>query len=257
VTHVVQVVSAAAGAFVGTNIDDFVVLLLLTLGMPFDGIRRWQIVSGQYLGFCALLVLSGIGALALHTIADSWVGLLGIIPLALGVRGIIRVSRESSQPEKAPILANSIAAVAVITLANGGDNISVYVLLFRQLNPIDLLVTILTFLFLLGVLCGTALIIAKNVQFISKVMRGNQWLTPLVFITIGLLVLIRTDAAVHIFNLVFNRLGQVVGSPRYPNAVKLGKRSAPEGLRCRSGLAVRTCRTVILETLHYLEKKHA
>ena len=210
-THVVQVVSAAAGAFVGTNIDDFVVLLLLILGIPFDGIRRWQLVSGQYVGFCGLLILSGIGALALHTIANNWVGLLGIIPLALGVRGIIRVSRESSQQEKTPILADSVAAVAIITLANGGDNISVYVLLFRQLNAIDLLVTILTFLFLLGVLCAMALIVAKNVQFISKIMRGNRWLTPIVFITIGLLVLIRTGAAVHIFNLVFNRLGQGVG----------------------------------------------
>jgi cadmium resistance protein CadD (predicted permease) len=101
----------------GTNIDDFMVLLLLILGMSLDKIRRWQIATGQYLGFCALLVISGCGALALHTVPENWVGLLGVIPLALGVRGFIQVASNSDAAAKTPIIASSVTSVAIVTVA--------------------------------------------------------------------------------------------------------------------------------------------
>jgi hypothetical protein len=37
----------SAGAFVGTNVDDFVVLLLIALSAPPEGIRVWRVVGGS------------------------------------------------------------------------------------------------------------------------------------------------------------------------------------------------------------------
>jgi cadmium resistance protein CadD (predicted permease) len=198
VAHLVGVVVTAIGAFVGTNIDDFVVLLLFALGMSMDGIRRWQIVSGQYLGFCALLVISGVGAVALRTVAERWVGLLAIIPLALGLRGFVRAGRGLDSSTSAPVLAGNVATVTIVTIANGGDNVSVYVLLFRQLDLASAIVTVLVFLILLGGLCAAALAVARQARLVPGIVRWSQWLTPFVFIIIGLLVLIRAGTFTHL-----------------------------------------------------------
>lgn len=196
--HLASVVGTAAGAFVGTNIDDFVVLLLLVLGMPLDGIRRWQIVIGQYLGFSVLLVISACGALALRAVSESWAGLLALVPLALGARGLIQAWRAPDAPGEAPILVGSIAKVAIVTVANGGDNVSVYAVLFRQLNAAGTAVTILVFLLMLGGLCALALVIGQHARVIPGIVRGNKWFTPSVFVIIGVVLLIRTGAIARV-----------------------------------------------------------
>jgi cadmium resistance protein CadD (predicted permease) len=201
VAHPGSVVGTAAGAFIGTNIDDFVVLLLLILGMPVDGIRRWQIVAGQYLGFGVLLVISACGALALSTLSESWGGLLAIVPLALGVRGLIEARRRPPPAGKAPILAANVTRVAAVTVANGGDNVSVYSLLFRQLNPAGTAVTIVVFLVLLGGLCALALVIGRHTRLIPAIIRGNRWLTPWVYVVVGVVLLIRSGVVARLVSL--------------------------------------------------------
>jgi cadmium resistance protein CadD (predicted permease) len=224
VAQLASVVGTAIGAFVVTNIDDFVVLLLLILGMPLDGIRRWQIVIGQYLGFCVLLVISGFGALALRAVSENWAGLLGVVPLALGIRGLIRAGRGSAGPAKEPIIAGTVARVAVVTVANGGDNVSVYVLLFRQLNITGTAVTVLVFLVSLGVLCAAALLIGQHTPLIPGIIRGNRWLTPSVFVMIGALLLIRTGAIAHVVG-----AAHPVRTSHLPRARTAG----PDADRCR------------------------
>jgi cadmium resistance protein CadD (predicted permease) len=201
VAHLASVVGTAAGAFVGTNIDDFVVLLLLVLGMPKDGIRRWQIIAGQYLGFAVLLVITACGALALHAVSESWAGLLAVVPLALGVRGLIQAGRAPDATGETPILAASVAKVAIVTVANGGDNVSVYTVLFRQLNPAGTAVTILVFLVMLGGLCALALAVGQHARLIPGIVRGNKWFTPSVYVIIGAVLLVRTGAIAHLASL--------------------------------------------------------
>jgi cadmium resistance protein CadD (predicted permease) len=201
VADLASVAGTAAGAFVGTNIDDFVVLLLLVLGMPKDGIRRWQIVIGQYLGFAVLLVISAGGARALHAVPESWAGLLAVVPLALGVRGLIQAGRAPGATGETPILAAGVAKVAVVTVANGGDNVSVYTVLFRQLNPAGTAVTILVFLIMLGGLCALALAVGQHARLIPRIVRGNKWFTPSVYVIIGAVLLVRTGALAHLASL--------------------------------------------------------
>lgn len=193
--HPASVVGTAAGAFIGTNIDDFVVLLLLVLGMPVDGIRRWQIVAGQYLGFGVLLVISACGALALGALSERWAGLLAVVPLALGVRGLIEAGRGPPPAGKAPILVGNVVKVAAVTVANGGDNVSVYSLLFRQLNPAGTAGTVVVFLLLLGGLCALALVVGRHTRLVPAIVRGDRWLTPCVFVIIGVALLVRTVAS--------------------------------------------------------------
>lgn len=200
--RLVDVCGTAAGAFVGTNVDDFVVLLLLILGIPAGGHRRWQIVAGQYLGFSLLVVVSLLGAVALKGVSENWVGLLGLVPLGLGIRGLTRIARGRSAVQDEPILAGSLATVAIVTVANGGDNVSVYVLLFRGLSVAEIAMSIAVFLIMLGLLCVVALVIGERAKLVLGAMGNTQWLTATVFTVIGIAVLVRTGAVAHIIHLI-------------------------------------------------------
>lgn len=199
--RLVDVCGTAVGAFAGTNVDDFVVLLLLIMGIPAGGHRRWQIVAGQYLGFSALVVISLLGAAALRSVSENLVGLLGVIPLALGIRGLARIARGRSAPQDEPILAGSLATVAMVTVANGGDNVSVYVLLFRGLKAAEIALSVGLFLVMLGFLCALALVIGERAKLVLGAMGNTQWLTSIVFTVIGIAVLVRTGAVAHLADL--------------------------------------------------------
>jgi cadmium resistance protein CadD (predicted permease) len=129
------------------------------------------------------------------------VGLLGIAPLALGIRGLLQIVRGRSSAQDTPILAGNLATVAIVTIANGGDNVSVYVLLFRELRAAEIAATIAVFLVLLGALCAVALIVGERAKAILGAMGNTQWVTSIVFIAIGIIVLVRTGAIAHLAEL--------------------------------------------------------
>src|ERR1051326_5547565 len=107
----------AVGAFVGTNIDDFAVLLLVALSAPPEGARAGRVAGGQYLGFAALVALSLAGGVVLRAVPVQWVGLFGLIPVALGIRGLLQARRPAPGAGETP-RADSVLAVALLTIAN-------------------------------------------------------------------------------------------------------------------------------------------
>lgn len=181
----------AVGAFVGTNIDDFVVLLLIALSAPPEGARVWQVVGGQYLGFAALVALSLAGGVVLRAVPVQWVGLFGLIPVALGIRGLLRARRPA--PEAGPTTRpDNVLGVALLTIANGGDNVSVYVLLFRHPDLTGTVVTLAVFAVLLAIWCAAALILGRYARLVPGVVRAGRWVSPCLFIAIGIVVLVNS-----------------------------------------------------------------
>jgi cadmium resistance protein CadD (predicted permease) len=78
--------ATAVALFAATNVDDLVVLALLSAtsratGQP----KRWQIWAGQYLGFAVLVGLSLAAGRGLSLVPARWLWLLALIPLAIGV----------------------------------------------------------------------------------------------------------------------------------------------------------------------------
>src|SRR5882724_7048807 len=93
-------VAAAVGVFAGTNMDDIIVLTVLFLSAHATGRPRpWQIWAGQYVGMGSVVAVSAVAAHGLTTVPDRWVGLLGLVPFALGVRGLIAAIRSPSSGE--------------------------------------------------------------------------------------------------------------------------------------------------------------
>ncbi|WP_328345013.1 cadmium resistance transporter [Micromonospora sp. NBC_00421] len=180
-------VSAAAAVFAATNLDDIVVLTVLFVAARGTGRPRpWQIVSGQYLGITALVAVGLVVAAGLLVVPDPWTGLLGLLPVALGVRALLARTDDDAPPS----VVGGLLGVTGVTIANGADNIAVYVPVFRSLDPGTALVYLLVFAALVAVWCGAAALLGGHPRVVRLIGRAGHWLVPAVFIGIGLVILV-------------------------------------------------------------------
>ena len=83
--------STGITAFVATNIDDIIILLLFFAQVDAN-FRRRHIVIGQYLGFTLLILASLPGFFGGLIVPREWIGLLGLLPIAIGIKQLM--SRE-------------------------------------------------------------------------------------------------------------------------------------------------------------------
>lgn len=148
--------------------------------------RPWQIWAGQYIGVSLLITISIVAALGFTIIPDDWVGLLGLVPLALGGRGLIGAlrSRHRNAPSSTSVAAG-LGAIAGITVANGVDNVSVYTPVFRTIAPGDAFTTVVVFLVLIAVWCLLGALLGSHKTVIAVIERYGHWIVPFVFVLIG------------------------------------------------------------------------
>lgn len=194
------VLGAAAGVFAGTNVDDIIVLTVLFLSTRASGRpRSWQIWSGQYAGIGVLVAVSAVAALGLTIAPDRWVGLLGLVPFALGVKGIVAAIRTHGDDEPSgPATATSLLSVAGVTIANGADNISVYTPMFRTIGPTNSVITIAVFAAGVAVWCLAASWLGSHTRVIAVVQRFGHWIVPTVFLLIGATIVIESGVLAHL-----------------------------------------------------------
>jgi cadmium resistance protein CadD (predicted permease) len=131
----VAVVGVGIVLFATTNIDD---ILLLSAFFADRTLRPLAVVVGQFAGIGALTLASTIAALLALAIPDGWIALLGLAPLVLGIQGLrklwrFRTPRNSDDAERlheaqarASATRSQWIVVALVTMANGGDNLGVY-----------------------------------------------------------------------------------------------------------------------------------
>jgi cadmium resistance protein CadD (predicted permease) len=185
-----QTAGTAAAAFAATNVDDIVVLAVLFASRD-DRLRGRQIVAGQALGITVLVVAAlavGAGLLAL---ADRWVGLLGLIPIAFGVRGLraLRAGRDADEP---PPLTVGALGVASITVANGGDNVAIYAPLFATMGADAFATTIAVFAVGVAVWCAAGRVIGSHPAVMRTVARTGRVAVPLVLIALGAFIVLES-----------------------------------------------------------------
>lgn len=201
--NLILTILSALGSFIVTNIDDIFVLMLLfsqassqakaSNGRTVKGNRIYpkDIVIGQYLGFALLVLISLLATFGVTLIPDQWVGLLGLIPIYLGVKLFIKGEDE----DEGAILSSLnkfnkfYLSVAFITFANGGDNIGIYVPFFSTLNNNQLVITVVTFFIMVAVWCLIGYRLAR-VRYVSETLeKYGRWVIPIVFIGLGFYIM--------------------------------------------------------------------
>ena len=201
--NLILTILSALGSFIVTNIDDIFVLMLLfsqassqakaSNGRTVKGNRIYpkDIVIGQYLGFALLVLISLLATFGVTLIPDQWVGLLGLIPIYLGVKLFIKGEDE----DEGAILSSLnkfnkfYLSVASITFANGGDNIGIYVPFFSTLNNNQLVITVVTFFIMVAVWCLIGYRLARF-RYVSETLeKYGRWVIPIVFIGLGFYIM--------------------------------------------------------------------
>jgi cadmium resistance protein CadD (predicted permease) len=192
-------IAQAAGLFAVTNIDDIVILsLFFAQGAGHRGSTA-RVVTGQYLGFIAILVVAFAAALGATLLPGAVIPYLGLLPIALGLRAAWRVwtERQRADPDE-PATVKGVGPktleVATVTFANGGDNIGVYVPVFVTAGVGGMTVYAVVFLILVGVWCAAGRFFATRPVIAKALSRWGHILLPLVLITIGVLILVEGGA---------------------------------------------------------------
>ena len=145
--------SRAIVAFAATNLDD---IFVLTFFFAQKNLQIWRVVLGQYLGIAGLILVSLAGFFASLIIPYKWIGLLGLIPIGIGIRNLIALKEEQAEKIGVKRVESSLT-VAAITFANGGDNIAIYTPLFASSTWATLTITLITFLVMIALWCVAGL----------------------------------------------------------------------------------------------------
>jgi cadmium resistance protein CadD (predicted permease) len=163
-SELISAIFAGVTAFIATNLDDLVILMLF-FAQTNAVFRPKHIMVGQYLGFGALILASLPGFFGGLMVPKPWIGLLGLLPIAIGLYQLIHqedenevqtIANEFQSKIKLPILsalgllAPQSYQVAAVTIANGGDNIGIYVPLFAASSAAILGVILSVFLVMVG-----------------------------------------------------------------------------------------------------------
>ncbi len=188
--------ATAVALFAATNVDDLVVLALLSSASRASGRpRRGQIWCGQYAGFALLTGVALAAGRGLALIPEHWLWLLALIPLGLGLVNLaaaIRVTRRGEQP--APPSAGGVLGVAALTIVNGADNLAAYTPFFATAEPGQVTVTLVVFAAGVAVWCLAGGLLTRHERVTVVVGRHGHWILPAAFILIGLYTLDKTGA---------------------------------------------------------------
>lgn len=187
----IEILLVAVTVFAATNIDD---IFLLAALFGSGQLQRQNIVTGQFAGIGALVAVSSLAAMAALTVPPGWTSLLGVLPLVLGIRALVSLLRGDGDDDDEPTAVqgtvgrSEILAVAGITVANGGDNLGVYIPLFAS-EPSAIPFYAAVFAAMTALWCLAAYFMVRHPVIKKTVSRYGHILFPVVLIALGLYIL--------------------------------------------------------------------
>ncbi len=224
-------------SFASTNVDDIFVLMLF-FSQVNHGLKKHHIIIGQYLGITCLLLISIFGSIGMNLIPQNYTGLLGFIPIFLGIKewltylkdkketphsvkesasglqvetttnlianpsaNSVAVDRNNDHVQKKikirqkakhfinKIIPTGIINIFLVTIANGADNIGVYIPLFSMMDFYELIITIIIFLSLIAAWCYAGERLINIPQIRNTIQQYKKVIVPVVFILIGIIII--------------------------------------------------------------------
>lgn len=196
-----------AAAFVATNIDDIVVLMVFFSSSNF---QAQNIVIGQYLGIGSLIAISALGSLIGLVVPSYIIGLMGLLPIAIGIKELLEIWRNNTnnKVEEEEVVSKekllrgdkrrgyvhlhylSFLSVAAVTISNGGDNIGIYTPLFASYNSSSEVITLVAvFMAMTAVWCAIGYYLVRHPLLERRMRRLGHIVLPFVLIGLGLYIL--------------------------------------------------------------------
>jgi len=193
-SEVLVVIAVTAGAFIGTNLDN---LLLLTAMYSRYEQHAGMVTAGYFAG----MILIGVIALAIGEVGEfiplAYLGMLGVIPMMMGVLALIKLFRkaEAGYTNGTVTDGNRLAVfLALIStqLSNGADTIITFSALLADSNDAADYLVAPTFLAMIGVFNAVAWYALKHRGLSLVVGRYGQYVIPFILILVGYYILSNT-----------------------------------------------------------------
>lgn len=210
-------ISTGLTAFTATNLDDILILMLFFSQVNAVFGKR-HVIAGQYLGFATLVLASLPSFFGSLLLPRPCVGLLGLVPIAIGISRLVTSNEDNSDSEErqtqptwfSSFISPQAYSVAAVTFANGGDNIGIYMPLFASCTWQSLAIILSVFFSMVGVWCFAAYKLTQVPAIADNLTRYGSYLVPFVLISLGVLILIDSRTLEHpglvVLALVFSGL---------------------------------------------------
>jgi cadmium resistance protein CadD (predicted permease) len=190
---ILGLVAIGVAAFVATNIDNLFVLMMFFSSLTFP-VR--QVILGQFIGIGLLITISALGSLISLVVPTYIIGLMGIIPIVIGVKNLVEIRKKDKSPPRQVVQVKknksylSFLSVAAVTFSNGGDNIGVYVPLFSKYNSVSQITTLtVVFIAMTAIWCIASYYFVNHPLVASRIRQVGIIVLPFVLIGLGIYIL--------------------------------------------------------------------
>jgi len=192
------VLLASLVAYCTTEIDDLLVMFVL-FGRTKNKSDKICVIVGKYIGLALVVGCSSLFAVYISKIPAYFVGFLGLVPVAIGIKTFFEKHTAVDVENKTAIaktqsLAQKITLVVetvVVTLASSGDNIAIYIPFFASLHGLDYVVMIIVFVVMQAVLCTIGILVVNMKPIQCFFARWYKIIIPVLFILLGVYIMFK------------------------------------------------------------------
>jgi cadmium resistance protein CadD (predicted permease) len=189
-SEILTLVAVAAAAFLATNLDNL--LLLVSLFARYESQAR-RVAAGYFAAMLTIGAISLTIGKAAELVPVNYLGLLGSIPLVMGVMALFKLFRGTDSADATrEIGPAALAATFSTQLSNGSDTIATFSILFGDSTNIADYVISLTFVGMLCVFAMAAFYALRHRWLSQTIGRYGRYVTPFILIAVGLYVLSNT-----------------------------------------------------------------
>jgi len=193
-TDVLAIIAVTSGAFIGTNLDNLLLLVALY--------SRYEKHTGTVaFGYMSGMVLIGVISLVIGFGGDfipvNYLGLLGVIPMFMGLVGLLQLFRR--KPAEAVTgftvetsLKTVFIAVLLTQLSNGADTVITFSVFLADSTPATDYLISLTFLAMVVLFSWVAFYALKHRGLSDFLDRYGPYVTPFILILVGLYIISNT-----------------------------------------------------------------
>jgi cadmium resistance protein CadD (predicted permease) len=212
-------IATGAAVALATTFDDNIYLTSF-FGRVSRTFRPRHVVVGEFLGLTILISISLVGFFVGMIVSDMWVGLLGVLPIMIGIHQLMskedddesndvieeveKVHTEVGRPRIKQSLWSTIRdpkthRVTAVHVSNGGNNVAVYIPLFAS-SSLPSLGVILTMCYMtIGFWCFCSYNLTRFPGISVLIARYGRKIAPFVLIYLGLSIIVKSQS----YRLVF------------------------------------------------------
>jgi cadmium resistance protein CadD (predicted permease) len=206
-------IATGAAVALATTFDDNIYLTSF-FGRVSRTFRPRHVVVGEFLGLTILISISLVGYFVGMIVSDMWVGLLGVLPIMIGIHQLMnkeddensdvieeveKVHTEVGRPRIKQSLWSTIRdpkthRVTAVHVSNGGNNVAVYIPLFAS-SSLPSLGVILTMCYMtIGFWCFCSYNLTRFPGISVLIARYGRKIAPFVLIYLGFSIIIKSQS---------------------------------------------------------------